>query len=336
MFELLKIKNRKILIIGLILVISIIANGCSKNVEGLVAQVNDEGITQEDYDAELDVYREIFKKQYGEGALSQVGADGKTQDQKLKQNILDKLIVEELISQKSKEKDISVSDEEIDKRLEQIKSSLGGEEQYDEFLSSNNISKEYFKASTKKEILMDKYYNDYLETTEIEQEEIEKFFEENKDDLVVLRARHILVNNEDDAKKVVERLNAGEEFEEVALTESLDSVSAAQGGDLGYFTRGGMIKEFSDAAFALEVGEISEIVKTEVGYHIIKLEDKKETLEDLQEQIAMVIKEQKYEFNIKELRDKADVKVFIDFEEETDDNSTEKSDKKSEKEEDEK
>jgi foldase protein PrsA len=273
------------------------------------------------------------KKQYGEEALSQVGPDGKTLEQTLKQNILNKLIVEELVSQKSKEEDINVSDEEIDERLEEIKSSLGGEEQYDEFLNSNNISKEYFKTSTRKEILMDKYYNDYLENTEIEQEEIEKFFEENKDDLVVLRARHILVNNEEDAKKVVERLNSGEEFEEVALTESLDSVSAAQGGDLGYFTRGSMIKEFEDAAFALEIGEISEIVKTEVGYHIIKLEDKKETLEDLQEQIAMVIKEQKYESYIQELRDKADVEVFIDFEEAAD-NSKEEPKKEDQSEED--
>lgn len=312
-------KNKKVLIIGLLLIISVIANGCKNNAEGLVAQVNDEEITEEDYNAELDVYREMYKKQFGEEALSQVGPNGKTLDLELQQQILDKLIVEELIDQKSKEKDISVSDEELDERLEEVKTSLGGEEQYDEFLSSNGISKDYFKASTKKEILMEKYYQDYLETTEIDQEEIEEFFQENKEDLVVIRARHILVNSEEDAKKVLERLNSGEEFEEVALTESLDSGSAAQGGDLGYFTRSKMIKEFSDAAFDLEVGEISGMVKTEVGYHIIKLEDKKETLEDLEEQISMVLKEQKYQSHINNLKDEADVEVFVDFEDEVKD-----------------
>lgn len=288
------------------------ANGCKKEIEGVIAKVNKETITLDEYNSELDVNRKIYLKQYGEGFLSQVGPNGETVEESLKQQILDKLIVEELISQNAKEKDISVSEKEIEDKLKEIEASLGGEEKYKEFLTNNEISEEYFKENTRKEILMGKYYENYLENSGINEEDVEKFFEENKRDLIVLRAKHILVNNEDDAKNILERLKSGEEFEEVALLESLDSGSAAQGGDLGYFTRGTMIKEFEDAAFGLNVGEISDLVKTDVGYHIIKLEDKKETLKDLEEQISMILKQQNYEDHIEELKNKANIEVLVE------------------------
>lgn len=309
-----KIRNKRNLMVVLLIIIGIIANGCKANVEGVIAQVNKEDITEELYNEELDVNRKIFKKQYGEEFLSQVGPDGNTMDKNLKQEVLDKLIIEEIIAQKSKEKDIKVTDEEIEEKLEEIQSTLGGEEAYKEFLDTNGIPEEYFRNNTKKEILMEKYYKDYLESTELDEKEIEEFYEENKDGLVVVRARHILLNDEEEGKKALERLESGEDFEKVALEESLDG-SAAQGGDLGYFTQGNMIKEFEDAAFALKVGEISGLVKTEVGYHIIKVEDRKESLEDLEEQIAMVLKQQKYEEHIKGLKDNADIEIFLDLDE---------------------
>lgn len=329
----LKIKNKRSLILVLLILVTIVANGCKGNVEGVLAQVNKEKITEAEYKDELDINRKIFIKQYGDEILSQVGPDGNTIDENLKQELLDKLIIEELISQKSKENDITVTEEEVDAKLEEIKASVGGEEGYKNFLDSNGISEEYFKNTTRKEILMEKYYENYLENTELKQEEIEEFFEENKDDLVVVRARHILLKDEEEASKVLDRLEAGEEFEEVALEESLDG-SAAQGGDLGYFTKGNMIKEFEDAAFALKVGEISGLVKTEVGYHIIKVEDRKESLEDLEEQIAMVLKQQKYEEHIKDLKDKADIDVLIDLDEiENDSEAEEETPEKEESEE---
>ena len=80
---------------------------------------------------------------------------------------------------------------------------------------------------------------------------------------------HILVNNEKDAKAVVERLNHGEKFSKIAGEVSL-CPSRKRGGDLGTFGRGRMVKEFEQAAFALQKGQVSSIVKTQFGYHIIK------------------------------------------------------------------
>ena len=89
-----------------------------------------------------------------------------------------------------------------------------------------------------------------------------------------LMTSHILVETEEEAINIIEQLNNGSDFAELARENSLDPGSAATGGDLGWFGRGMMVKEFEDVAFALEKGEVSDIVKTQFGYHIIKLIDK--------------------------------------------------------------
>jgi peptidyl-prolyl cis-trans isomerase C len=89
-----------------------------------------------------------------------------------------------------------------------------------------------------------------------------------------VRARHILVETEDKAKEILAKLKAGGDFAELAKTESKDP-GAADGGDLGYFTEDQMVKEFAEVAFKLEKGALSDPVKTQFGWHIIKSEDKR-------------------------------------------------------------
>jgi parvulin-like peptidyl-prolyl isomerase len=84
-------------------------------------------------------------------------------------------------------------------------------------------------------------------------------------------ARHILVETEAEAQEIYERLQDGEDFAAVAAEASKDTASGANGGDLGWFGRGAMVPEFEKVAFALEVGEISEPVQSEFGYHIIQV-----------------------------------------------------------------
>ncbi len=126
------------------------------------------------------------------------------------------------------------------------------------------------------------------------------------------RARHILVASEEEAKDISARLAKGEEFEALAKAHSLDG-SKEQGGDLGYFTAGEMVPAFSEATFALEVGEVSEPVKTEFGWHVIKLEDRRvggaQPFEDVEGAIRMVLLRQSVQDKLVELRKSAEIMV---------------------------
>lgn len=112
-----------------------------------------------------------------------------------------------------------------------------------------------------------------------------------------IKASHILVEDEETAKEVKNKLNEGASFEELAQEYSTDG-SAANGGDLGYFGPGQMVPEFEEAAYALEVGEISEPVQSQFGFHIIKLTDKKEVapFEEMKEEIREELARAKVDF----------------------------------------
>lgn len=126
-----------------------------------------------------------------------------------------------------------------------------------------------------------------------------------------VHARHILVGSEDEAKEVKERLQKGEDFAVLAKEKSKDT--NAEGGDLGFFTRGQMLKPFEDAAFSLDVGEISDPVQTQFGWHIIKVEEKRDqklpSFDDVKEAIKTQLVTQKAQMVVTGLRDSAKIEI---------------------------
>jgi foldase protein PrsA len=117
---------------------------------------------------------------------------------------------------------------------------------------------------------------------EITDEELKTYFDENKDSLgeaEQVKASHILVEDEETAKEIKQKLGDGADFAELAKEYSTDEGSKENGGELGFFPRGTMVTEFEDVAFSLPINEISEPVKSDYGYHIIKVEEKKEAKE---------------------------------------------------------
>ncbi|MFC5759184.1 peptidylprolyl isomerase [Rhizobium sp. GCM10022189] len=128
-----------------------------------------------------------------------------------------------------------------------------------------------------------------------------------------VHARHILVKTEDEAKDVIKQLDAGKDFAELAKEKSTDP-NKDDGGDLGYFTRGRMVKEFEDAAFALEKGTYSKTpVKTDFGYHVIKVEDKRDAppppFEQVQDQVRQLVMRDKYFALLSEAKSSAKVEI---------------------------
>jgi len=126
-----------------------------------------------------------------------------------------------------------------------------------------------------------------------------------------VHARHILVATEAEAKDVAERLKKGEDFAAVAKEKSKDT--SAEGGDLGFFARGQMLKPFEDAAFALDVGKISDPVQTQFGWHIIKVEEKRDqpapSFDQVKEAILSQLVQQKAQDVVTGLRDAAKIEV---------------------------
>jgi peptidyl-prolyl cis-trans isomerase C len=127
-----------------------------------------------------------------------------------------------------------------------------------------------------------------------------------------VRARHILVKTEQEAKDLVKQLKGGADFTELAKKSS-DGPSAQTGGDLGYFSRGQMVKPFEDAAFALQKGQISEPVQTEFGWHVIKVEDKRNrplpSFEEVKDQLLASLIQNKLKTVVQDLRSTAKVEI---------------------------
>ncbi len=130
-----------------------------------------------------------------------------------------------------------------------------------------------------------------------------------------VRARHILVKTEEEANELIKQIKGGTDFAKLAEEKSKDTGSAKQGGDLGYFTKDAMVKPFSDAAFAMKAGDVSEKpVKSEFGYHVIKVEDKRKSspppMTEVRDQIANQLGQELTNDMVKQLEAKAKIEKF--------------------------
>ncbi|HTZ78393.1 MAG TPA: peptidylprolyl isomerase [Stellaceae bacterium] len=172
-------------------------------------------------------------------------------------------------------------------------------------------------AQIQDQVIEEVYLNRYLKTALTEDKikaRYAEFVKEQKPQEQV-NARHILVKTEDEAKAVIAELKKGADFATIAKQKSTDPGSKDNGGDLGWFGKDEMVPEFADAAFKLQKGQFTETpVKTQFGYHVIKVEDRRTapppTLEEARPQLVAMLQRQLYEAKIKELRSGAKVETF--------------------------
>lgn len=171
----------------------------------------------------------------------------------------------------------------------------------------------------KKNLLQQYAVDKVVEGADATEAEAKDYYEKNTQAFVTpeeVRARHILVKEEDEARKIADEIKMGKDFEEAASEHSA-CPSKAKGGDLGFFTAGKMVPEFDKVAFALEVGELSHIVKTQFGYHLIRVEEKKEAsvkpFDEVKDQVIQYLNRQKktlkYTEYTSKLREGASIEV---------------------------
>ena len=166
-------------------------------------------------------------------------------------------------------------------------------------------------------VLMELLLNDVTKTSATEAEmkkiydaEIAKLTPEDE-----VRARHILVKTVEEANDILAKLKAGADFEKLARELSIDPSAKTNGGDLEYFTKGQMVAEFSEAAFKLKKGELSEPVKSQFGFHIIKIEDRRTKplpkFEEVKEQISAFVSRRAQADLVLKLRNEAKIENFV-------------------------
>ena len=259
-----------LLAVGLLAIILTVTTGCSKDSKAkdeTVATVGDEKITKDE------LYK-VLVQSAGKEALAAM--------------IDDKIVTLELKKEK-----VSVPDKEVDAEFATYVESAGGEEAFEAALKQNGMTEKEFKENIVDFLSIQKIIEPRIKVTD---EDIKAYFDENKESLneeEQVEASHILVEDEATAKKVAKKLADGEDFAALAKEFSTDEASAVNGGELGYFPRGKMVAEFEKAAFSLKPDTVSDPVKTENGYHIIHVTDKKAAkeavFEDHKEEIKQLL-----------------------------------------------
>ncbi|MGG4491141.1 peptidylprolyl isomerase [Metabacillus idriensis] len=234
--------------------------------------------------------------------------------------LVDYLITEEIIEQESDKQDISISDDAVEEEYQRVIASYGGEEAFTQQLETSGGTAKDVKKDLETNLKIEKLLEPEIKISE---DEMKTYFEENKESFAEpeqVKASHILVEDEAKAKEVKEKLDEGEDFKELANEYSTDTSNSENGGDLGYFAKGEMIAEFEETAFAMKKGEISDPVKTEFGYHIIKFEDKKAAadavFDDKKEEIKEALFDQKmqtaYTAWLQEKKEEYDIKNTLE------------------------
>lgn len=221
---------------------------------------------------------------YAEQRQAQVGD---TSTPEARKNLIDELIIQELLVQQAKEE-----------KLDQDPAVIGQIDMLERNLLATAAARKIIEAQTPSD------------------EDVAKEYEQIASHLgkQEYQARHILVSTEDEAKKVIEELNAGKDFAELAKEHSKDQGSAQQGGDLGWFTPEVMVPPFSEAVTKLEKGQTTQTpVQTQFGFHVIRLDDTRKSeppkLEEIRPQLVQQLQAQKFNKYLEDLRAKANIET---------------------------
>ena len=290
------------------------------------AVVNGTIITQAELDSQMKI---VMDRLRASGRLP----DPSQVDQ-IRSQVLENLIARELLYQESQKKGIKISEEEVNQQLIKVKAQFPNEAEFNNALNRMNLTEASIREKLERDLALRKLIDDEITPkVTVSDSEIRAFYDNNPATFKQperVKASHILIKvdpqanaaQKAEAQKKIDlvqaKLQKGEDFGALAKEYS-EGPSGPKGGDLGYFTRGQMVKAFEEAAFAMKPGEVSGVVETKFGYHLIKVTDKTPEgtmpYDDVKDKLGEFLKQKKIqeEINVyvKKLEEKAKIEKFV-------------------------
>ncbi len=290
----------------------------------LIAKVNGETISREEFEKAV----QAIEQQNG-------GSVPAEQRDRVYRGVLDQLISFRLLIQETKARNLTVPDAELNARMAQVQGQFPSEEAFKQALAQQKMTPDQLRADARSEMLVTKMLQSEIESKiAVTPAQVQDFYQKNPDRFKQgerVRASHILVRipeQADEAAKtaaktkaadVLKQVRAGKDFATLAKQFSDDPGSKEAGGDLNYFQKGQMVGPFDQAVFALKVGDISDLIETQFGFHIIKLTDKQAEravpLDEVRPQVEEFLKNQSRQEQtqalIKALTAKGKVEILI-------------------------
>ena len=326
-------KKLKVFIAGLISMSLLV--GCATDKLGkTVATVNGENITYGEYLKKFAFQKYMIDSTYGKEIWNEkVPAEQSITKQEttlikdFTLRLVDSIIQEELLSQEAKKQSLKIDESELKNNVDQWKNSITKDTTAKEYYEKNGITEEVVTDIFKEQMNRSALEANYTKNNPVTQAEIDKYYNEHKSEYTnaQVKASHIIIKTQNDdgtemsqdkvdsAKKQIDeiyaKIKAGEDFAKLAKQYSQDASKDA-GGDLGFFSKGQMVKEFEEVAFSMKVGEVSEPFKTKYGYHVVKLTDKKEDTTDpkqVKEFLKGTLQQEKFNKYVEELKKAAKI-----------------------------
>lgn len=307
---------KKIVLMGLTILVSINMVACSNKA---VAKINDVDVSKEEYKKTEDFLY----------ATGYVEKDEKNSDE-INNDILSFIIDNEVAYQEAQKENIKVKDSDVNEKVEQLKETLETNTTYKEKLESAGITDDFLKEQVKKDLTVAKYKENFIKDIKVTDKEMEAYYNNNKEQFNVeeVKASQILISTLDEdnkevskeqkeklkekAQSILDKVNNNEDFASLAKKYSDDKNSGKDGGDLGYFAKNEKNIEFTKEVFKLDTNQISKLIETSYGYHIVKVTDKTtvtKSLEDSKDDIKTKILNEKYTKHIDSLYKKGKITI---------------------------
>lgn len=277
-----------------------------------VALVNGEKIKASDFAKRYEARKNYYIEKAGDDSfLDQAsGKNDLTIDEYIKKTVLDEMVDYKILEEDAKKLGIEVDSKVVDKKLADLKQDLG--EKYKDEQKKLGIKDSFYKDKIMEQEFLKAHEKKIKSSFEVKDEELKNYYEEHKNEYYLAKVSHILLKTEEEANQVYGELSENN-FGELAKKYSKDQNSKESNGFLGEFKSGIFEESVDEEIKKLNAGQISKPVKSKLGYHIIRVDEKKvQPFSDVKDSIKTEILNNKYQEYLKALRDKAEVKINLE------------------------